>query len=131
MMGAYYKNRLLGADYQLSWTRKSRAPVSYTVPGQFTERKVSLPALRGQLAGLDVSRSFSEKITFFIRAEGTILNQDADRFDSDRFTFDRFEASADVKPNKKVTITGTIFLPETAAKTEFNFFKFGQQRIMV
>ena len=33
MMGAYYKNRLLGADYQFSWTRKSRAPVSYTVPG--------------------------------------------------------------------------------------------------
>ena len=89
-----------------------------------------MPALRGQLAGLDVSRSFSEKITFFIRAEGTILNQDADRFDSDRFTFDRFEASADVKPNKKVTITGQYFYrkPRQKLNSIFSIFSNSDSR---
>ncbi len=130
MIGAYYKNRLLGTDYQLSWVRKNRKPVSYKVPGQFTEKTITLSSLQGQLVGLDVSRSLTDKLTLFIRAEGTILNQEEKKLDTDRFTFDRFEASADFKPNKKMMFTGQYFFrkPRQNLNSIFSIFSNSDSR---
>lgn len=126
MIGAYYKYRLYETDVQLSWVRKNRKAVSYSVPGQYTERKISVPSLRGQLAGLDISRQFAGKVTLFLRAEGTIKENKKNRLDPDRFTFDRFDFTADIKAHKKLMFTGQYLYRKPRANLNSIFSVFSQ-----
>jgi len=126
MIGVYYKNRLYDTDVQLSWVRKNRKAISYSVPGQFTERKISVPSLRGQLAGLDMSRQFTEKVTLFLRAEGTIEENKKNLLDIDKITVDRFDFIADIRPHKKLMFTGQYLYRKPRANLNSIFSVFSQ-----
>jgi len=108
MTGAYYKARYFDTDLQISWVRKNRRPVEYTLPGQYTGKKIRTSSLMAHLAGIDVSRKFKDVLTMYVRAEAT-LKRDTERILNNRAGIDRFEVSADYAPGSEVTITCQYF----------------------
>lgn len=130
MIGAYYKNSIYDADFQVSWVRKNRKPVSYSVPGRYSGKIIKASSLRGQLAGLDISREFAGKLRLFVRAEGSISEQKEDKLNTDRFTFDRFEFTADYQAHKKLMITGQYFYrkPRENLNSIFSIFSQSNNR---
>ncbi|MFC1493417.1 hypothetical protein ACFL6O_05595 [candidate division KSB1 bacterium] len=108
MMGAYYKTNIFDTDMQISWVRKDRKPVSYGTAGVYSGRVVTVSSLMAHLAGIDLSRTFKEKLTVFMRTEATIT-KNKESLIKNNFEVDRFELSGDYKVNPSFMISGQYY----------------------
>ncbi|MFC1563451.1 hypothetical protein ACFL6G_00885 [candidate division KSB1 bacterium] len=108
MIGAYYKTRLYDTDMQISWVRKDRKPVSYGSTGIYSGRIINASSLMAHLAGIDLSRTFNDKFTLFMRTEATVKGN-KESFIKNDLEIDRFELSGDYKLNSSFMVSGQYF----------------------